>query len=80
MELDFKKLDGLVPAVIQDAGIGRSPDAGLHERGSLRRDADERGSHVLQPLAQQTVAQGRAERPCAEECAKFASIATWTLC
>ena len=52
MDLDFTKLDGLLPAVIQDADLGRSPHAGLHERGSLRRDAGERGSHLLQPLAQ----------------------------
>ncbi len=31
MELDFDKMNGLVPAIIQDNETCKSPDAGLHE-------------------------------------------------
>ena len=31
MNIDFNKMQGLVPAIVQDAAIGRDPDAWLHE-------------------------------------------------
>ena len=31
MEIDFDKMDGLVPAVIQDAETKKRLDAGIHE-------------------------------------------------
>ena len=63
MELDFTKLDGLVAAVIQDWKTRPRPDGRLHERGELPQDGRDRQRGVLQPLAQQAVAQGRDVRP-----------------
>ena len=35
--MDFSKLDGLIPAVVQDEIIERSADGRLHERGGAGR-------------------------------------------
>ncbi len=38
IEIDFKKGEGLVPVIIQDAADKRSPDAGIYEQGILGED------------------------------------------
>lgn len=40
MELDFKKLDGLIPAVIQDAASGRVLMVGFMNEEAFRRTAE----------------------------------------
>ena len=80
MELDFEKENGLIPAIVQDARQRRSADARIHEPRGARADAEDRLRHVLQPLAQEAVDQGRDQRPEAACCASCASIATWTRC
>ena len=34
-EIDFDKMQGLLPAIVQDAGTRRSADAGLYEPGGV---------------------------------------------
>ncbi len=40
MELDFKKLDGLLPAIVQDASSGRVLMLGFMNRESFRRTVE----------------------------------------
>ena len=41
--MDFSKLDGLIPAVVQDDDVERSADGRLHERGGARRGRAQTG-------------------------------------
>ena len=57
--LDFSKLNGLVPAVVQDHSTGRVLMVGFMNEEAFRRDGGNGLRHVLQPLQKQAVAEGR---------------------
>ena len=54
--------DGLVPAVVQDAGDGRVLTLAYMNRESLERTLERGRDLVLEPLAPGAVAQGRDQR------------------
>ena len=60
--MDFSKLDGLIPAVIQDARIGEVLMVGFMNEEALDRTRDDRLRHLLQPHAQHAVDEGRDVR------------------
>ena len=62
MRLDFEKMGGLIPAVVQDAANGEVLMVGFMNEEALRETLPP-GGHLLQPLAQQALAKGRDERP-----------------
>ena len=78
--MDYTKLDGLVPAVIQDAESGEVLMVGLHERHGARKDAEKPAS------PRSTAARGRscgrrAKRPATSSpSSRFSSTATRTPC
>ena len=57
--MDFSKLDGLIPAVIQDAATSEVLMVGFMNQEALDRTRDDRLRHLLQPLAQHAVDEGR---------------------
>ena len=61
-ELDFSKLNGLITAVIQDHATGRVLMVGFMNEEAFRKTVESGLRHVLQPLAQQAVAQRRIVR------------------
>ena len=63
MELDFAKDSGLIPAIVQDDSSGEVLMLGFMNREALERHARDGIRHVLQPLAQEIVDQGRKQRP-----------------
>jgi len=58
MDLDFKKMGGLVTAVIQDHLSGRVLMVGFMNEEAFSQDRRNRLCHLLQPLPQQAVAEG----------------------
>ena len=80
MQLDFAKLDGLVPAIVQDAATGEVLMLGFMNEAGLCGDASLGRGHVLQPHAR-TNCGARASRA-ATRCgsAKCAWIATTMRC
>ena len=78
--MDFTKLDGLIPAVIQDAESAEVLMVGFMNEEALGTDAEDRLRHLLQPHAQHAVDEGRDIRqPAAGRCA-CSSTATMTRC
>ena len=57
--MDFSKLNGLVPAVVQDAESQEVLMVGFMNEDALARTRDTGLRHVLQPVAQRAVDQGR---------------------
>ena len=59
MELDFEKENGLIPAIVQDDANGEVLMLGFMNREAFDLHAENRLRHVLQPLAQEALDQGR---------------------
>ena len=57
--MDFSKLDGLIPAVVQDDESGEVLMVGFMNEEALALTRRDRLRHVLQPHAQQAVDEGR---------------------
>ena len=58
-QLDWDKGDGLLPAIVQDAGERRGAHARLHEPRGARGDPGERPGDLLEPQQAAAVDQGR---------------------
>ena len=63
MELDFEKENGLIPAIVQDDKNGEILMLGFMNREAYALTQQDRLRHVLQPLAQKALDQGRDQRP-----------------
>ena len=57
--MDFSKLNGLVPAVVQDAESREVLMVGFMNEDALARTREDRLRHVLQPDAQHALDEGR---------------------
>ena len=62
MELDFEKENGLIPAIVQDHVSGEVLMLGFMNREALALTKQTGYRNVLQPLAQETMDQGRNQR------------------
>ena len=62
VKLDFAKMDGLVPAIVQDAHTGEVLMVGFLNEDQLRQDAGDRLCDLLEPHAAEAVDEGRDER------------------
>ncbi len=63
MELDFDKEGGLIPAIVQDDKNGEILMLGFMNREAYDLTRKTGLRHVLQPIAQKAVDQGRDQRP-----------------
>ena len=57
-EIDFDKMQGLVPAIVQDSANGEILMLGFMNRAALGENAGDRLRHLLQPNPQRTLDQG----------------------
>ena len=80
MELDFSKLGGLVPAIVQDAGRGEVLMLGFMNEQALEGRANLGEVTFFSRSRKKLWTQGRAERSSCCGCAKCAWIATPTRC
>ena len=78
--MDFSKLDGLIPAVIQDDTSGEVLMVGFMNQEALERTHRDRVRDVLQPHPQQAVDEGGNLRQPAEGRPTCSSTATTTRC
>ena len=78
--MDFTKLDGLVPAVIQDAESGEVLMVGFMNDTALANDKRHGVRDLLQPVAPEILDERRDLRQQAGCSRKFSSIATMTPC
>ncbi len=62
VKIDFAKMDGLVPGIVQDAKTGEMLMLGFPERNELCEDAGDRICDVLEQDAEQALDEGRDER------------------
>ena len=65
MKIAFEKCNGLVPAIIQDESSGEVLMLGFMNEEALAETQRTRQSGVLQPFAEQIVAQRGVQRTCA---------------
>ena len=63
MNLDFAKLDGLIPAVIQDHKSGRVLMVGFMNQEAFAKTLETGNVTFLQPFAQQALDERRKLRP-----------------
>ena len=56
--VDFEKMDGLVPGIVQDARTGEVLMLGFLNPGQLCQDAGERIRNLLEPHAPEAVDEG----------------------
>ena len=78
--MDFSKLSGLIPAVVQDDTSGEVLMVGFMNDEALRADAGDRVRDVLQPLAQHAVDEGGDVGQPAAGDRRCSSTATTTRC
>jgi phosphoribosyl-AMP cyclohydrolase len=78
--MDFSKLDGLIPAVVQDHVSGEVLMVGFMNEEAWEHHAAHRLRDVLQPHSQYAVDQGRDVGQQARLSAKYSSIAMTTRC
>ena len=57
MKLDFEKMGGLVPAIIQDAVTKNVLMLGFMNKEGIRKDHSHKKSHLLEPFTQLSVDQ-----------------------
>ena len=58
-EIDFDKMQGLLPAIVQDADNGDVLMLGFMNREAFEQDTAGRVCHILQPHSQPALDQGR---------------------
>ena len=62
VKLDFAKMDGLLPAIVQDAVSGEVLMVGFMNDDKLRQNAGNRLCDILEPNAAKTMDEGRNQR------------------
>ena len=62
VKIDFAKMEGLVPGIVQDAKTGEMLMLGFLNDVSYAEDAGVRVCHVLEPDPAEAVDEGRDER------------------
>ena len=62
VKIDFAKMDGLVPGIVQDAKTGEMLMLGFLNEVSYAKTLESRVRHVLEPDATEAVDEGRDQR------------------
>ena len=60
--IDFAKMDGLVPGIVQDANSGQMLMLGFLNETSYQQDARLRLRHLLEPHPPEAMDEGRNQR------------------
>ena len=62
VKLDFAKMDGLLPAIVQDAESGQVLMVGLPQRDKLCQNIGDRLCDILEPDPAEALDEGRNQR------------------